>query len=63
MPRCTVSLLLSQSTSDHFSARHSDMRSPKQTHSRAMVRNVLPDAEQASEILPQSNCAVCEYVC
>src|SRR5882724_9014670 len=39
MPRSTNSLPLSQSTSDHFKARHSLMRCPKQQHSRAIARN------------------------
>jgi hypothetical protein len=39
IPRCTLSLLLSQSTSDHFRAMHSLIRRPKQTQSRAIVRN------------------------
>src|SRR5438477_7855955 len=39
MPRSIRSLLLSRSKSDHCKAKHSDIRSPKHTHSRAIVLN------------------------
>jgi hypothetical protein len=39
MPRSIRNWPFSQSTSDHRSAKHSEMRSPKHTHIRAIVLN------------------------